>query len=217
MAGSALAETNLSPISRAGLSQAPRFLPASSTSPFSLPRLPGPLPPGTEVGDQPAGPDLRDGTGSGHGRTRSRPEEVAAGPLQPHPGVLPAVQRPHSAMSHGAENKPRLAGLCASLGLVLHPQLQQPNHQTLPQSRDFARAVLPVHGHGLNVASSKKPLVTAPYPPTILYPAPFLALRGIRGVSLVWTCLLTVDPTCGRPGGITVPLGRTPPSRGHLS
>ena len=115
MAGAAPAETNLSPINRAGLSQAPRFLAASSAFPFSLPRPPGPLPPGTEVGDQPAGPDLRDGTGSEQGRTRSRPEEVAAGPRQPHPGVLPAAQRPHSAMSHGAENKPQLAGLSASL------------------------------------------------------------------------------------------------------
>lgn len=70
-----LAETNL-PISRAGLS-APRFLPAS-TSPF-LPRLPGPLPPGTEVGDCSLALDLRDGQVQGM-------EEPGAGLRRWRPG-----------------------------------------------------------------------------------------------------------------------------------
>lgn len=78
----ALAETNLSPISQAGLSQAPLFLPASSASPFSA--LPRPAPAPEDRGGRrggvvnlPDGPGPREGAGWGQDRVLIEAKGVA--------------------------------------------------------------------------------------------------------------------------------------------
>lgn len=125
LAGPQLRLKPISPLSaRLGFLRPHSFFPPP-LPPLSLPHPAQPLPLGTGVGDQPTGPGLREGAGSGQGRILIEAKEVASSWELPGGGGHPQQRHTEASLlssahslllsSPGTKNKP--LALC----LVLQP------------------------------------------------------------------------------------------------